>query len=92
MRIHEVDVKASGKPPGVVTEVYVPRRQIIQYGGQRFDCSTEMAQIFLKHAREVIESGDQQLVPLLHSGGIELLLVSRLTPYSIFVSEETGAV
>ncbi len=42
-----------------------------------------MARIFLKHAREVIESGEEQLVPLLHSGGIELLLVSRATPYSL---------
>lgn len=57
--------------------------QIIQYGGQLFNCSPEMAQIFLKHAREVIESGEQQLVPLLHSGGVELLLVSRATPYSV---------
>lgn len=64
------------------------RREVIQYGGQQFSCSAEMAQIFLKHAREVIESGEEQLVPLLHSGGIDLLLVSRLTPYSHFSSED----
>lgn len=64
-----------------------PRQLVIQYGGQRFSCRPEMAQIFLKHAREVIESGDQQLVPLLHSGGVELLLVSRLTPYSLIAKE-----
>jgi hypothetical protein len=58
-------------------------REIIQYGGRRFSCTPEMARIFLKHAREVIESGDEQLVPLLHSGGIELLLVSRATPYTL---------
>ena len=61
----------------------VSEREIIHYGGRRFSCSPEMARIFLEHAREVIESGDQQLVPLLHSGGIELLLVSRTTPYSL---------
>ncbi len=58
-------------------------REIIVYGGRRFSCTPEMARIFLKHAREVIESGEEQLVPLLHSGGIELLLVSRATPYSL---------
>lgn len=57
--------------------------EVIQYGGRTFNCKPEMARIFLKHAREVIESGDEQLVPLLHSGGIELLLVSRATPYSL---------
>lgn len=58
-------------------------RERIQYGGRIFNCTPEMARIFLKHAREVIESGDEQLVPLLHSGGIELLLVSRATPYTL---------
>jgi hypothetical protein len=62
--------------------------EVIQYGGRSFHCKPEMARIFLKHAREVIESGDEQLVPLLHSGGIELLLVSRATPYSLLDPSE----
>ena len=33
--------------------------------------------------REVIECGETQLVPLLHRGGIELLPISRATPYSL---------
>jgi hypothetical protein len=64
-------------------------REIIVHGGRRFDCTPEMARIFLKHAREVIESGEEQLVPLLHSGGIELLLVSRATPYTLLDPPET---
>lgn len=63
--------------------------EIIHYGGRQFICSPEMARIFLTHARTVIESGDEQLVPLLHSGGIELLLVSRATPYSLDVITES---
>lgn len=62
--------------------------EVIQYGGRRFNCKPEMARIFLTRAREVIESGDEQLVPLLHSGGIELLLVSRATPYSLLDPDE----
>lgn len=60
-----------------------PARECIQYGGRRFDCTPEMARIFLKHARAIIESGEEELVPLLHSGGIELLFISRATPYSV---------
>lgn len=33
--------------------------------------------------REVIECSETQLVPLLHRGGIELLPISRATPYSL---------
>ena len=89
MRIHDFDVKVTGKPAEVVPEAVVAvGRELIQYGGQQFDCSAEMANIFLKHAREVIESGEQELVPLLHRNGVELLLISRLTPYSLIVSEE----
>lgn len=60
-----------------------PEREWIQYGGRRFSCTPEMARIFLAHARAVIESGDDELVPLRHSGGIELLLITRATPYSL---------
>lgn len=89
MIIHEFDVEASRTLPEEATEKITSHRRIINYGGQQFSCSTEMAQIFLKHAREVIESGEPQLVPLLHSGGIELLLISRLTPYSLILDDET---
>ncbi len=88
MRIHALEVKAPGQS-SAAAETDAGSRQIICYGGQQFNCSTEMARIFLKHARDVIESGEQQLVPLLHSGGIELLLVSRATPYSLVSGEET---
>jgi hypothetical protein len=56
---------------------------VIQYGGRRFECKPEMARIFLKRARAVIECGEHELVPLLHSEGVELLLISRATPYSL---------
>lgn len=63
--------------------------EVIHYGGQQFICTPEMARIFLTHARQVIEGGDEQLVPLLHSRGIELLLISRATPYSLDVISES---
>jgi hypothetical protein len=56
---------------------------VIQYGGRRFECKPDMARIFLKRARAVIECGEHELVPLLHSEGVDLLLISRATPYSL---------
>ncbi len=58
-------------------------REYIHYGGRVFSCTPDMAAIFLRHAREVIEAGAEELVPLLHSEGIELLFVSRSIPYSL---------
>jgi hypothetical protein len=80
-----LDQKSSGAAPAKVAVA----REVIQHGGRQFSCTPEMARIFLKHAREVIESGETQLVPLLHSGGIELLLISRAIPYSLVDSEES---
>lgn len=72
-RRYRVDAQRAGAPSFIV----------IRYGGRRFVASREMGEIFLRHAREVIESGESQLVPLRHIEGVELLLVSRLTPYSL---------
>lgn len=77
---------------GVAPAKIVLTREVIQYGGRQFSCTPEMARIFLKHAREVIESGETQLVPLLHSGGIELLLISVAIPYSLVDAEPRPAV
>ncbi|MEO6941724.1 MAG: hypothetical protein ABI238_01260 [Terrimesophilobacter sp.] len=75
----------SVKAPAESIESITVAHEIIHHGGRQFICTPEMARIFLTHAQQVIESGDEQLVPLLHSGGIELLLVSRATPYSLDV-------
>lgn len=85
MALQFLDQESSGVAPAKV----ILAREVVQYGGRRFSCTPEMARIFLKHAREVIESGETQLVPLLHSGGIELLLISRATPYSLVDSEDS---
>jgi hypothetical protein len=83
----------AGGPQGLVRKLrryrVDPQREsapsfiAIRYGGRRFVSSREMGEIFLRHAREVIESGESELVPLRHIEGVELLLISRLTPYSL---------
>jgi len=42
-----------------------------------------MAGIFLRHAQQLIDDGDAQLVPLLHRDGIELLLVADGIPLTV---------
>ena len=50
---------------------------VICYGGREFRARPSMAEVFLRNARKVLDSGHSELVPLLHEGGVELLLVSR---------------
>ena len=50
---------------------------IICYGGREFAARPSMAEVFLRNSRKVLDSGHSELVPLLHEGGVELLLVSR---------------
>ena len=69
------------RPAGPIGDAEVTA--VIQYGGRRFECKPDMARIFLKRARAVIECGEHELVPLLHSEGVDLLLISRATPYSL---------
>ena len=63
---------------GVTSRIAEP--VCVHHGGHEFIASSEMAGIFLRHAQQLIDDGDAQLVPLLHRGGIELLLVSDTTP------------
>ena len=48
---------------------------VIHHSGQDFTASVEMAEIFYRRSREVLAGGRAELVPLLHRGGVELLLV-----------------
>jgi hypothetical protein len=50
---------------------------VICYGGREFSARPTMADVFLRASRRVLDSGHAELVPLLHEGGVELLLVSR---------------
>ncbi|HUG50752.1 MAG TPA: hypothetical protein VLZ78_07120, partial [Terrimesophilobacter sp.] len=50
---------------------------VICYGGREFLARPSMAEVFLRNSRKVLDSGHSELVPLLHEGGVELLLVSR---------------
>lgn len=49
----------------------------------------EMAEIFLRHAREVIEDNVAEVVPLPHRGGADLLLITISAPMSVRSFQDT---
>lgn len=56
---------------------------IITYGGQEFAATAAMAECFLARVRRVVDARESELVPLLHSTGIDLFLISATTPLGI---------
>ncbi len=50
--------------------------RVIHHGGREYRATTTMAEIFHAHVRDIVARGDTELVPLLHSKGIDLLLIS----------------
>jgi hypothetical protein len=55
----------------------------VHYGGRSYIASRDMAQIFESKANAVIADGDTELVPLLHQGGVDLLLISPSTGFTV---------
>ncbi|WP_382305853.1 hypothetical protein [Herbiconiux sp. UC225_62] len=57
--------------------------RVIHHSGRSFFATTTMTDIFIAHARDTAERGDTELVPLLHKGGVELLLIGPLTRVAV---------
>jgi len=56
---------------------------VICYAGREWITTSERAGFFLRRVRQLLDNGDAQLVPLLHSGGLDLLFVSAQMPMSV---------
>jgi hypothetical protein len=56
---------------------------IITHGGRNFTATAEMARIFRRQAERIVEAGDPELVVLRHSNGVDMVLITRETPYSV---------
>jgi len=54
----------------------------IHWNGHEYITVASMGEIFLGRVREITTSGRSELVPLLHEGGLELLLVSPSTEFA----------
>jgi hypothetical protein len=57
--------------------------RLITVSGRSFATSETMADIFLAHVSDILSRGLTELVPLLHEGGVEMLLVGPTTPISV---------
>ena len=57
--------------------------RLISLSGRTFRASEVMADIFLAHASDIAARGLMELVPLLHEGGVDMLLISPTTVISV---------
>ncbi len=55
----------------------------VHHGGRVFLATPTMAAIFAAHAADLRDAGESGLVPLLHSEGVELLLVHPGVTFAI---------
>lgn len=55
----------------------------VHYGGRAFVATATMASIFEARANDVVARADTELVPLLHRGGVDLLLITPTTQFAV---------
>jgi hypothetical protein len=55
----------------------------VRHGGRIFLATTTMATIFAAHARDVMARDETELVPLLHREGVDLLLITPTTIFTV---------
>ncbi|HEV7184560.1 MAG: hypothetical protein ACHP7F_06685 [Actinomycetales bacterium] len=63
---------------------------IVRHGGREYVASDEMAAIFSKQARMALRTGEPTLVVLRHTKGVELVLVSDETSFSVIPREHAA--
>lgn len=55
----------------------------VHHGGRSYVATATMAAIFESHANDAIARGETELVPLLHRGGVDLLLITPTTTFAV---------
>ena len=61
--------------------------RLVSVSGRTFRTSETMCDIFLAHASDIIARGDMELVPLLHEGGVEMLLIGSTSSITVTDAE-----
>ena len=57
--------------------------RIISVSGRTCRATPTMCDIFLAHASDIRARGEMQLVPLLHDGGVDMILVGEMTVITV---------
>jgi hypothetical protein len=55
----------------------------IHHSGRCFRVSFELATVFMRRARQILDNDRGELVPLLHAEGFDMLFVARQTPLQL---------
>ena len=61
--------------------------RIISVSGRTYRATPTMCDIFLAHASDIRARREMQLVPLLHDGGVEMLLIGEATNITVATLE-----
>lgn len=57
--------------------------RIISVSGRTYRATPTMCDIFLAHASDIRARGEMELVPLLHDGGVEMILIGERTTITV---------
>lgn len=57
--------------------------RLVSVSGRTFRMSETMCDIFVAHSSDIAERGLLELVPLVHEGGVEILLIGPTTPIAV---------
>ena len=55
----------------------------VHHGGRHFVITREQSGVFLRRVQALCDAGGAELVPLLHSGGLELLYIASNVPLQV---------
>ena len=61
--------------------------RIVSVSGRTYRATPTMCDIFLAHVSDITGRGDLQLVPLLHEGGVEMILIGATTTITVATAE-----
>ena len=57
--------------------------RIVSVSGRTYSATPTMCDIFLAHVSDISARSELQLVPLLHQGGVEMILIGSSTTISV---------
>ena len=60
--------------------------RLVTVSGRTFRTSETMCDIFLAHVSDIVARDLTEVVPLLHEGGVDMLIVSPTVPISVVES------